>query len=409
MDQTIRTKSPAREATPHIEPGPGGPRRLVILGATGSIGQSTAEVIEASPGAFTVEAIVGGRDAKALARMAIRIRARRAVIADPGGYRELTALLAGQGIETGAGHEAVIEAARVPADLVVAAIVGTAGVLPTYAALEAGRIIALANKESLVCAGYPFMETAEKLGGKLLPMDSEHNAIFQCLGGRDCSSIERMVLTASGGPFRTWGANRISAATREEALAHPNWSMGAKVTIDSASLMNKGLELIEAHHIFDIAPSKLDVLVHPQSIVHGLVYFQDGAVTAGLAPPDMRIPIAHCLGYPDRLATGVPRLDLARIGALTFEEPDMERFPALRIARGVLDQGGGLPTVLNAANEVAVEAFLAGRIPFGDIPRRVAAACEAAIADGTARKPASVVDALAVDHIARERARTALA
>ncbi len=410
LETAIRTKSVAQnDLRPHLEPGPGGPRRLVILGATGSIGQSTAEVIEASPGAFTVEAVVGGSDSKALARMAIRLKAKRAVVADPAGYRELAALLAGHGVEVGAGSEAVIEAATLQSDLVVAAIVGTAGVLPTFAALEAGRTIALANKESLVCAGYPFMEMAARHGGRLLPMDSEHNAIFQCLGGREASSIERMVLTASGGPFRTWGANRIAAASREEALAHPNWSMGAKVTIDSATLMNKGLELIEAHHIFDISPSKLDVLVHPQSIVHGLVYFQDGAVTAGLAPPDMRIPIAHCLGFPDRLATGVPRLDLARIGALTFEEPDMVKFPALRIARAALDQGGGLPTVLNAANEVAVAAFLAGKISFGDIPRAVGDACDASIADGTARKPASVVDALAVDHIARERTRTSLA
>ena len=316
-----------------------GPRRLVILGATGSIGRSTAEVIESDPAAFSVEAVVGGRDATALAAMAIRLNARCAVIADPAAYAELSRLLAGRGIAAAAGEAAVIEAACMPADLVVAAIVGTAGVRPTFAALKAGRTIALANKESLVCAGYPFMEEAARSVGCVLPMDSEHNAIFQCLGSRDARSIEKMMLTASGGPFRTWGANRIAAATREEALAHPNWSMGAKVTIDSATLMNKGLELIESHNIFGIAAEKLDVVVNPQSIVHGFVVFEDGSVTAGMALPDMRIPIAHCLGHPHRLATPVPRLDLTKIGSLTFEAPDLERFPALGIARAALAHG----------------------------------------------------------------------
>ena len=389
--------------------GASGPRRLVILGATGSIGRSTAEVIESDPDGFEVEAVVGGSDAKSLAAMAIRLNARFAVLADPKGYAELARLLAGRGIEAAAGPDAVLEAAVRPCDLVVAAIVGTAGVAPTFAALMAGRSIALANKESLVCAGYPFMEAAARCGGRILPMDSEHNAIFQCLGSRDASSIEKMTLTASGGPFRTWGANRIAVATREEALAHPNWSMGSKVTIDSATLMNKGLELIEAHHIFGVAAAKLDVVVHPQSIVHGLVTFSDGSVTAGMALPDMRTPIAHCLGHPDRLKTPVPRLDLTRIGTLTFEAPDLDRFPALGIAKAALEQGEGAPTVLNAANEIAVEAFLAGRIAFGDIARTVGAACEVASRNGEARRPASVADALAVDHITRERTRTSLA
>ena len=385
------------------------PRRLTILGATGSIGRSTAEVIETDPDAFEVEAVVGGRDAGALARMAIRLGARCAVLADPAGYAELSALLSGHAIEAAAGPQAVTEAAIRPCDMVVAAIVGTAGVLPTFAALQAGRTIALANKESLVCAGYPFMEAAAARNLHILPMDSEHNAIFQCLGSRDAASIEKMVLTASGGPFRTWGANRIAVATREEALAHPNWSMGSKVTIDSATLMNKGLELIEAHHIFGIAADRLDVVVHPQSIVHGYVVFEDGSVTAGMALPDMRIPIAHCLGHPKRLTTGVPRLDLARIGTLTFEAPDLERFPALGIARAALGHGAGLPTVLNAANEIAVEAFLAGAIGFAEIATTVGRACDAAVRDGTARRPATVEDALAVDHVTRERTRTVLA
>jgi 1-deoxy-D-xylulose-5-phosphate reductoisomerase len=253
------------------------------------------------------------------------------------------------------------------------------------------------------------MRTAAEFGAKLLPVDSEHNAIFQALGGEPIDRVERMTLTASGGPFRTWSANAIGAATPEQALAHPNWSMGRKVTIDSATLMNKGLELIEAHHIFGIAADRLDVLVHPQSIVHGLVSFADGSVTAGLAVPDMKVPIAHCLGFPMRLSTPTRRLDLATIGTLTFERPDFERFPALRIAMDALKTGGGLPTVLNAANEIAVEAFLDRRMSFGDIARFVAAACEAALADGTAKEPQTVGEALAVDHIVRERSRSLLA
>jgi 1-deoxy-D-xylulose-5-phosphate reductoisomerase len=240
-------------------------------------------------------------------------------------------------------------------------------------------------------------------------MDSEHNAIFQSLGERSSDDIAKMTLTASGGPFRNWDADRIAAATREEAIAHPNWSMGAKISVDSATLMNKGLELIEALHIFEIDAAALDVVVHPQSIIHGLVEFRDGSVIAGLGTPDMRIPIAHCLGYPERLATPAARLDLAQIGALTFERPDEHRFPALRLARAALRHGEGLPTVLNAANEIAVEAFLKGSIGFPDIVRAVEAACESAIADGTARRPASVAEALAVDHVTRERTAASLA
>jgi 1-deoxy-D-xylulose-5-phosphate reductoisomerase len=302
----------------------------------------------------------------------------------------------------------VIEAALHEADMVVAAITGAAGVLPTHAALEAGRTVALANKESLVCAGGPVMRTAARTGARILPMDSEHNAIFQALFGHDLDRLDRMILTASGGPFRTWSAEAIAAATPAQALAHPNWSMGPKVTIDSASLMNKGLELIEAHHLFGVPADRLDVLVHPQSIVHGLVTFEDGAVIAGLAVPDMQVPIAHCLGWPARVPTGARRLDLAAIGALTFEAPDMGRFPALRVARAALAAGGALPTVLNAANEIAVEAFLAGRIGFHEIARSVEAVCEIAVREGLAGEPATVADALAVDHIARERARAVL-
>ena len=381
---------------------------MVILGATGSIGRSTADVIEGAPGSFQVEAIVGGRDGGGLAKMAIRLGARFAAVWDEEAYDDLKAGLAGTNIRAGAGIAAVTEAALHEADLVVGAISGAAGVEPTHAALLAGRQVALANKECLVCAGDLFMKTAAAQGTRLLPMDSEHNAIFQALGTSRVDEVEEMILTASGGPFRTWDAARIAAAKPEEALAHPNWSMGPKVTIDSASLMNKGLELIEAHHIFGIPAAKLGVLVHPQSIVHGLVTFADGAVVAGLACPDMKVPIAHCLGYPDRVATIARRLDLAAIGSLTFEKPDLERFPALRVAMSALEQGGAMPTVLNAANEVAVAAFLDRKISFMDIARLVEACCEAAARETNGRAPASVAEALEIDHMSRERARSLL-
>jgi 1-deoxy-D-xylulose-5-phosphate reductoisomerase len=395
-------KKPAAGAAPP-------PRRLVILGATGSIGKSTIDLVERNPQSFSVVALAGGRDHAALARLALALKPEFVAIRDEEAYAPLKAALAGTNIQVAAGREAIIEAALRESDLVISAIVGAAGVEPTHAALEAGREIALANKECLVCAGAPFMRTAERAGVRLLPMDSEHNAIFQALGGADPATIEKMIITASGGPFRTWSGEAIEKATVAEALKHPNWSMGPKITVDSASMMNKGLELIEAHHLFGVPAEKLDVVVHPQSIVHGLVTFADGAVTAGMGAPDMRVPIAHCLGFPERMAAPTPRLDLAAIGSLTFERPDYERFPALRLALEALAAGGGLPTVLNAANEIAVEAFLAGRIPFGGIARHVAGALEAAIADGSAREPATVAEALSVDHIVRERSRAVLA
>jgi 1-deoxy-D-xylulose-5-phosphate reductoisomerase len=386
------------------------PRRLVILGATGSIGRSAEDVVKHAPdGLFEVEAVAGGRDAEALARVAIALGAKFAAIADPAAYSALKDALGSSNIEAAAGPDAVIEAASRPADLVVAGIAGTAGVEPTHAAVRAGRVVALANKECLVCAGAPFMRDAAIHGARLLPMDSEHNAIFQALGGQDPSTVTKMILTASGGPFRTWSKERIASATLEQALTHPNWSMGAKITIDSAGLMNKGLELIEAHHLFAIGADRLDVLVHPQSIVHGLVSFADGSMIAGLSNPDMRTHIAHCLGYPVRVPTRATPLDLASIGALNFEKPDFERFPALRLAMDALAAGGSLPTVLNAANEIVVGAFLEGKIEFSDIARLVAGALEQAVRSGEDAAPASIAEALAVDHISRERMRTILA
>jgi 1-deoxy-D-xylulose-5-phosphate reductoisomerase len=402
MLTTVTERDAATAASP-------APRRIALIGATGSIGKSTVDLLSRNPHLFTVVSLAAGRDHAELARLALLLRPEFVAIRDESGYEPLKAALAGTNIQVGAGRAAVIEAATRDADMLVSAIVGAAGVEPTHAALELGRDVALANKECLVCAGVPFMRTARDKGARLLPMDSEHNAIFQALGGADPATIEKMILTASGGPFRTWTKEAIDKATVAEALNHPNWSMGPKITTDSASMMNKGLELIEAHHIFSVPAEKLDVVVHPQSIVHGLVAFCDGAVTAGMGVPDMRVPIAHCLGFPDRLAAPTPRLDLAAIGSLTFERPDYERFPALKIALDALAAGEGCPTVLNAANEIAVEAFLAGRIAFGDIARHVAAALEAAQKNGEAGEPATVAEALAVDHTTRERSRRVLA
>ncbi len=385
------------------------PRRLAILGATGSVGRSCAQVIAGAPGRFEVTAVAGGRDGAALARTAVALKARFAALADASGYAALKAGVAGQGVEIAAGPEAVIEAALREAELVVAAIVGTAGLAPTHAAIAAGRNVALANKETLVCAGAAVMEAARRSGARILPMDSEHNAIFQAMGDCDAAQIVKMTLTASGGPFRQWSAERISAATIDEALAHPNWAMGSKVTIDSASLMNKGLELIEAHHLFGMPASRLAVLVHPQSVVHGLISFADGSVTAGMAAPDMRTPIAHCLAYPERIDSGADPLDLTAVGQLSFEPPDFARFPALALAIAALRAGGGAPTALNAANEVAVEAFLGARIGFSEMAHLVETVLDQSTRAGELVACGSVAQSLAVHHIARDRALALLA
>ncbi len=378
---------------------------VTILGATGSVGRSTADVLLRHRDRFSVGSVVGGRDAAALARMAKSVGARFAAVADEACGRDLKAELAGSGIESGAGEAAVLEAVDRDADIVLSAISGAAGLRPTYAALQPGRKIALANKETLVCAGDAFMAEASRVGAAILAVDSEHNALHQALAAGSIADVVTLILTASGGPFRTWSTERMRAATPAEASAHPTYAMGAKINIDSASLMNKGLELIEAHHLFGLSADRLQVVVHPQSIVHGLVQWRDGSVTAGLGVPDMRIPIAHCLGAESRLDTGVPRLDLAVIGRLTFEPPDEVRFPCLRLAREALADAGAMPTILNAANEVAVEAFMAGRIGFLDIPQVVGKTCELAVSRGP---PSSVEDALAIDREARQLARERL-
>ena len=383
-------------------------RSITILGATGSIGASTVDLIKREPERYRVESISARRNAAALGKIAREVGARHAVVADPAAYRDLKSALSGSRIEAAAGEEALIEAAQRPADWVMASISGSVGLKPTMAAIERGATVALANKECLVCAGNLFMRRAAIAGATVLPVDSEHNAVFQALGSGHRADVRRAILTASGGPFRTWSKEAIKAATPEQALRHPNWSMGPKVTIDSATLMNKGLELIEAHHLFALRPDEIDVLVHPQSVVHGLVEFRDGSVVAQLGSPDMRIPIAHCLAWPRRINGPAARLDLAKVRELTFEAPDLDRFPALALARRAMESGGAAPTVLNAADEVAVAEFIAGRIGFTAIAALVEATLDAAGRRDLLAEPTTIDAAMAVDHIARNLAKDLL-
>ena len=380
-------------------------KRLSILGATGSIGHSVRTLLADAPGLYEVEAVAGGRDVAALAETARVLKARFAAIADPAAGRALAEALAGSGIASGAGPLALTEAAQREADVVVSAIVGVAGLAPTVAAFAPGRRIALANKECLVAAGAFFMAEAARQGAEILPVDSEHNAIFQALEAGPRKAVEKITLTASGGPFRLKSREEIAQALPKDALKHPNWSMGAKITIDSATLMNKGLELIEAMHLFALPPERFDAVVHPESVVHGLVSFVDGSVTAGLAMPDMCVPIAHCLAFPDRIVTSCRRLDLVALGRLSFEAPDEARFPALALARAAMAADGMAATILNAANEVAVAAYLEGRIGFYGITDTVAATLDR-INGGPA--PASVADAMEADAQARRAAAVLL-
>ncbi len=376
-------------------------RRVTILGSTGSVGCNTVELLAADPVTYAVEALVAHSNVERLAEQAKSLKAKFAVVADPTHYQALKALLAGTGIEAAAGAEAVVEAARRPADWVMAAIVGAAGLAPTLAAVRRGAFVALANKEVMVCAGELVTQEAKKHGATMLPVDSEHNAIFQVFDTRQTKQIEKIVLTASGGPFRNASIEEMSAATPAKAVAHPNWKMGAKISVDSATMMNKGLEVIEAHHLFALESARLDVVVHPQSVIHGLVYYTDGSVLAQLGSPDMRTPIANTLGWPDRMPAPSPRLDLAKVAQLTFEAPDPIRFPALRIARAALDAAGGAPTVLNAANEIAVAAFLDEKIGFLDI----AATVERTLDAMPNRRIASLDDVYALDEEARATTR----
>ncbi|MEE9544159.1 MAG: 1-deoxy-D-xylulose-5-phosphate reductoisomerase [Rhodospirillales bacterium] len=354
------------------------PRRVTILGSTGSVGGNTVDLVQRLPDAFEVEALTANSNVVLLAEQARRLGARLAVAADASSYRDLKKALSGSGIEAAAGAEAVIEAASRPAEWVMASIVGLAGLEPTMAAAKRGAIIGLANKECLVSAGDVLMKEIARCGATLLPVDSEHSAIFQVFDFENADKVARIILTASGGPFREMDIAAMARVTPEQAVAHPNWNMGAKISVDSATMMNKGLELIEARHLFPIPEERIEILVHPQSVVHSLVDYVDGAVLAQLSTPDMRTPISYALGWPKRMPTPAPRLSLAEIGNLTFEAPNQERFPALRVAREALQAGGGAPAVMNAANEVAVESFLGGRIGFLDIVRIVEQTLEAA-------------------------------
>ncbi len=357
-------------------------RSVVILGSTGSVGVSTLDLLSRLDADTDIAALTAGRNVACLAEQALTWRPRLAVIEDEDGLDELRARLRGSGIPAAAGAGAIVEAAGQGADWVMSAIVGAAGLAPTLAAARAGSIIGLANKESLVCAGPALLAIAKAAGGCVIPVDSEHSAIFQVFAPGNAAQVRRLILTASGGPFRAWSSEAMAAATREQAVAHPNWSMGAKISVDSATMMNKGLEMIEASYLFAMPPKRIDVLIHPQSVVHSLVEYADGSTLAQMGPPDMRAPIAYAWAWPDRIAWDAPRLDLAAIGQLTFEEPDETRFPALAIARQALGAGAGAPAAMNAANEVAVKAFLDRRIGFLDIAAAVSETLEQMNGDG---------------------------
>ncbi len=375
-------------------------RTITILGATGSVGTSTLDLIKRAPDKFRVVALTAQTDVAGLARAARETNAQSAVIGDATLYDSLKDALGGTGIDIAAGPQAVVDTACRDADWTMAAIVGCAGLPATLAALRCGRTVALANKESLVSAGDVMMATARASGATLLPVDSEHNAIFQCLAGSPRDKVQRIVLTASGGPFRTWTREAMASVSPEVAVKHPNWSMGAKISIDSATLMNKGLELIEARHLFACRPDELAVLIHPQSVIHSMVDYVDGSTIAQLGAPDMRVPIASTLAWPDRMETPCAALDLAGIGRLDFDEPDFDRFPALGLALAALAEGGARPAVLNAANEIAVAAFLSRRIGFLDIAHVVADVLDAY----APAAPVTVDEVLAIDREARRRA-----
>jgi 1-deoxy-D-xylulose-5-phosphate reductoisomerase len=377
-------------------------RGISVLGATGSIGASTLDLIRRNRDDWRVVALTANGNAVELARLAREFGAEIAVVADEERLPELREALAGSGVEAAAGAEALVEAAARGADVTIAAIVGCAGLAPTMAAIEQGGIVALANKEALVSAGEVMTAAVTRHSATLLPVDSEHNAIFQCLAGNDPAQVRSITLTASGGPFRDWPAERLALATPAEAVKHPNWDMGAKISVDSATMMNKGLELIEARYLFPVGLDRLRIIVHPQSVVHSMVEYRDGSTLAQLGPSDMRVPIASALAWPSRMDTPCAPLDLAAIGELTFRQPDEIRFPATRLAREAARAGGAAPAVLNAANEVAVAAFLAGQIAF----TRIAAHAEYVLSCYAPPAPASLADVIAVDAEARDHARS---
>jgi 1-deoxy-D-xylulose-5-phosphate reductoisomerase len=372
-------------------------KTVTILGATGSVGSSTLDLIERDPDGFEILALTANCDTEKLAAAAIRTRAKRAVVADEACLGDLRDRLAGSGIEAAGGASALMETAAMGADWTMGAIVGCAGLEPVMAAVEQGGVVVLANKEPLVSAGDVILDAAKHSGATLLPADSEHNAIFQCFDASRPGNVRRIILTCSGGPFRDWSSARMRDVTPEQAVAHPNWSMGAKISVDSATCMNKGLELIEAARLFPVPHDAIEIVIHPQSVIHSLVDYIDGSVLAQLGPPDMRTPIAHCLAWPDRMATPMEPLDLIAIGRLEFAAPDEVRFPALRLARQALDAGGARPAILNAANEIAVAAFLAKSIGFLEI----AAIVEHTLDRYDPPAPKTLDEVLAVDAGAR--------
>ncbi len=379
-----------------------GKKRITLLGATGTIGVNTLKIIEAHPDKYEITALTGGNNIKLLIEQAKKFKPKRAVINNPDDYEELKNALAGTGIEAAAGENAVIETAAMPTDMLMSAIVGAAGLKPTMEAIRSGTSIALANKECLVCSGELMMREVKKYGVTLIPVDSEHNAIFQLFDSQRADAVEAITITASGGPFRTWTMEQMQKATREQAVRHPNWNMGAKISVDSATLMNKGLELIEAYCLFPMKSEQLRVLIHPQSVIHCLVHMVDGSVLAQMSMPDMCTPIAHALAWPQRTSAPVAKLDLAKIGSLQFEEPDLSRFPALNLARSAMVAGGSAPTILNAANEIAVGRFLAGEIAFTDIVKTVERTLENI--DNTQLN--TIDDVFACDALARTYAQT---
>lgn len=377
------------------------PKSICVLGSTGSVGTSTLDLVARDPSRFQIDALTANSNVDLLAKQARDFGARFAVVANPDKYQDLKDALSGSGVEAAAGADALNEAADRDSEFVMGAIVGAAGLQPTLTAAKRGACVALANKECLVSAGTVFLEAVKKAGATLLPVDSEHNAIFQVLETENHDAVEKIILTASGGPFRTWEKSRMEVATPAQAVAHPNWSMGAKISVDSATLMNKGLEVIEAYYLFGVETNQLEVIVHPQSVIHSMVAYTDGSVLAQLGSPDMRIPIAHTMAWPERMATPSPRLDLAEIAQLTFEAPDLERFPALRLALAALQTGGAAPTLLNAANEVGVAAFLGEEVGFLDIAVIVEETMSRALSQGLEAAPANLEDVLMLDQAAR--------
>jgi len=375
-------------------------KSVSIFGATGSVGTSTLDLIRLDRDKYEIRALTANHNVDDLAKLALEFDAKLAVVADAAQAEKLKQLLSGSNVTTAAGPDALVDAADLDADWTMAAIVGCAGLPPTLAALRHGKTVALANKEALVSAGALMMAEANAASASLLPVDSEHNAIFQSLQGGRIDQVRKITLTASGGPFRTWSKEKMAAVTPEQAVAHPNWDMGAKISVDSATMMNKGLELIEAHHLFPVGLDNIEILVHPQSVIHSMVEYKDCSTLAQLGSPDMKIPIANALAWPERMDSGCKPLDLAVIGRLDFEEPDIQRFPAIKLARTAIEQGGAKPAILNAANEIAVAAFLNGTIQFLEITEIVSRVLDSY----SPAQPVALEDIFAIDEETRAKA-----